>query len=376
MKLIVALLVIFLFYELQSIIYTKCWIKQLNVSIHFSDTCINEGDSCYLVEVVENNKWLPLPMLYVKFSASRNCIFEKENHSYVTDHYYRYSLYTIGSHQRITRKYPFVCNRRGCYELKDIDVISRDLFLINKLASKFAAQNVMYAKPKLIPYDTIPSELLSTVKKVINQHASYEDPFEFRGIREYQPYDSIRYINWKSSAKTGQLQVNTHFPTISRDVDIYLNLDPNSLSRAYILQETAIRIAYTIASMLTDANITYRFVTNGNDMYLNQPIHLESGAGKNHLNQLGVSMARIDLSQKLVNFSSELNAYDTKDLRSRQMILITTYRKKDLCDAVNHLKEQGLRMYTIIPEFKDIPIDPATFPDAHVWEVDYDETSL
>lgn len=376
MKLIVALIVIFLFYRVQNWLYSEFWIKNLHVSIHYQDAYVTEGDTSYLVEVIENNKLLPLPMLYVKFCTSKYCVFGKESHSYVTDHFYRYSLYTVRSHERITRKYPFTCAKRGCYELRDVDVVSRDLFLIDKLATRFDCPGIMYVKPKLLDYNQIPIDLLSSVKKVIQRQACFEDPFEFRGIREYQPYDNMRFINWKSTAKTGQLQVNTHFPTISKDVDLYLNLDPYILSHADILQETAIRLAYTIASMLVDSNISFRFLTNGKDQYQKQPIRMESGSGKNHLHQLGIALARIDLTQKLDNFTEELKNYAPSDIHSKQLILISTYRKKDLCAVYQQLHEAGLSLYTIIPEFKDITVDTSLLDHSYVWEVDYNDTAV
>ena len=44
-----------------------------------------------------------------------------------------------------------------------------------------------------------------------------EDPFEYRGIREYQPYDDMRSVNWKATAKTGDLKVNQN-TNINNDV--------------------------------------------------------------------------------------------------------------------------------------------------------------
>jgi uncharacterized protein (DUF58 family) len=56
-----------------------------------------------------------------------------------------------------------------------------------------------------------------------------EDPFEYRGMREYQPYDDMKSINWKATAKTGDFKVNLHDFTTVRSVRIFLNLEDTGI---------------------------------------------------------------------------------------------------------------------------------------------------
>ena len=50
----------------------------------------------------------------------------------------------------------------------------------------------------------------------------YEDPFTFRGIREYTTSDPMKTINWKASARTGGLMVNTFDSVMTQKVMLYL----------------------------------------------------------------------------------------------------------------------------------------------------------
>ena len=56
-----------------------------------------------------------------------------------------------------------------------------------------------------------------------------EDPFEYRGIREYQPYDDMRSINWKATAKTGDFKVNQMGYTSLKSVRIFFNIQDDNI---------------------------------------------------------------------------------------------------------------------------------------------------
>ena len=53
----------------------------------------------------------------------------------------------------------------------------------------------------------------------------YEDVTRYRSLREYLPGDSLRRVNWKASAKTGQLFVMDYLPLLHAPVLILLNLN-------------------------------------------------------------------------------------------------------------------------------------------------------
>ena len=61
----------------------------------------------------------------------------------------------------------------------------------------------------------------------------FEDPFEFKGIRNYTTSDPMKKINWSASAKTGELMVNNYYDTTSRHVTIFLDVVNDSVWKRY-----------------------------------------------------------------------------------------------------------------------------------------------
>ena len=107
MILIITLAGALLLYILQGIIYEKYWDKNLDVSVSFKNNNCVEGEHNTLVEVITNNKRLPLPVLHVKINTPRTFLFKNESNTSVTDFYYRDDMFSIMGHQVITRTLDF-----------------------------------------------------------------------------------------------------------------------------------------------------------------------------------------------------------------------------------------------------------------------------
>lgn len=376
MRILTSFLLIGLVYYIQRHLYEKYWDYRLKVTLSFEDSFVPEGQKTYLIECVENNKFLPIPLLRVKFSASRYFLFGKENNATVTDQYYRHNVYSVIPYQKITRKYPLLCSKRGCYSIHRIDLISRDLFLSGILANQIPCESMIHVLPGTVSSLHYPQDLLSTLQSIIHKAALTEDPFELKSIRDYEPYDNMRHINWKQTARSGYLKVNTHFPTTQQNVSIYLNLDPNIVSHQEDLLEESIRIAFTLATRLNEANVPVQFVCNGKDIFTNQSIRMEAGSGRHYLSQLGVTLARIDLKKSVDNFTSTLEQFLLQNQMSHQLILISNYRKPDLLEVYHNLMDRGYPCFYIIPMLKSTEVLEAPIPNTMIWEVDYLETTL
>ena len=85
--------------------------------------------------------------------------------------------------------------------------------------------------------------------------------------RDYQPGDSPRRIDWKTSAALGRLQVRRYQPAISVEAFIMLNLSAGEYSRRgrFVAIELGIVVAASIASQLIEQWQAVGLATNGAD---------------------------------------------------------------------------------------------------------------
>ena len=120
------------------------------------------GEENELKEVITNDKFLPIPMLHVKFDTPKSFVFENECNSSISDNYYRDDVFTVMGHQSVTRTLKFTCAKRGCFYMHDTNITSSDLFMKLTLTGKctnHAVINVFPRKVDLaffdIPFKTI-----------------------------------------------------------------------------------------------------------------------------------------------------------------------------------------------------------------------------
>lgn len=358
MRLLLVLLIGALFYFFQNLLFRKNWYKGLDINVSFEKNTVREGDRNTLVEVVKNDKFLPLPVVLVKFSMTRSFLFPRENNAIVTDQYYRKEYFTCRPYQVITRKYSFIASKRGEYRVSSVDVICKDFFLAENV---FAGLNRFFSVlvlPGRIKEGEIPANLNLLTGEVISRIKLLDDPFEFRAIREYQPYDPIHHINWKATAKNESLQVNTFHTTNKRNVVILLNMETGTVRKSDVIAESAIKIASFLADKFISEQIPTALYSNGTDIESGEQIAIDAGSDTGHIRNIDIALAKIEVKEFYTPFTGLLEERVRNSDDDNEYIVISNYRKEDFVRAVDELKRLGHRISLIIPEYYYTSVAP------------------
>ena len=307
MSLIGIILGAFLLFYLQDRLYCRFWDKNLSVSLEFSRKAAVEGEECELCERVENRKLLPLPALKVKFQVSRELQFEdEEGVSSVTDQYYRNDVLSVRPFMRHVRRLRFRCKKRGYYWINGLDVVAGTLFLSGELPRSLESETRLYVYPRLWRSPEFSRLLQRLNGEILSRRHMLEDPFEFRGIREYSPWDTMRDINWKATARTGDLKVNMKNYTAQKAVRIFVNLEDGAVMRHEELLEASIRMAAGAAAYFLAQGIRTSVYTNGPDIVTGELVGMEAASASWHMETINRGLARIDLSKRAPSFVRSL----------------------------------------------------------------------
>ena len=369
MKLLIAFAFALILYLVQGSLYRRLWNKGLAASLSFSRDVVYEGQDNELVEIIENRKYLPIPILQVKFSITRTFLFEKQNNTNVTDKYYRSDFFTVMPWQKITRTYPFVCSRRGYFYTQDLDLIGRSLFLNEKMFETKSGGAGVCVLPGRIAHKDVPETVNNLLGQTEKNLRLNEDPFTFAGIRDYQPFDNMRSINWKVTARHGDLLVNTYNTTFSRKVVLLLNTESNGMLNTKETSEWAIKIAAHLASSFITARIPTALYTNARDVSVEVNYTaatgrrmakdagapdsgcpaIEAGADLSHIRAIETALARLNTDLPPASFMSLLDERISKGREAVEYIIISNYRKKDIIDRYELLGNEGFGMHFVIP---------------------------
>lgn len=353
--------------------YRKNWDKKLKVSLRFGSASVWEGEESFLTETIENEKLLFLPMLQAGFSVSRSLYFGQEENASVSDKSYKRDIFSVMGRQRITRQVPFLAKKRGYYQIDKIELLTRGLLFQGELYKTCEEKASLYVYPGRIR--GIEGELLfrRLSGMIETRDRILEDPFQFRGIREYTPMDPMNRINWKASARTGSLMVNQMAPSVTAKVCLLLDVEEETLWRYEKIQEEGIRLASAMAQRFLGQGLEIGLLTNGRDRVSGEEIRLGQGAGKGQLVKLLQSLSRIDLSQRPERFTKCLKR-EKETLMSGESfcILITQNQYQELVSEMGLLgvRNQGsLYVVTQAPDM-ELKVKPRPQMQVYRWEVE------
>ncbi len=335
MTLIIVLLMAALLYAAEQSLYKHLWAKGLSASILFQKDAVAEGDTAELYEVVTNQKLLPLPVLNVKFQFHRNLSFSQMENTSVSDNCYRSDIFSLLSNQKITRTLTLRCSRRGFYTITQMDLVATDLLMTSHLLMHTQQYTQLYVYPGHIDDRRLEVPFRKIMGVITSRQFIYPDPFEFKGIRSYAPTDPLNSVNWKASARTGSLMVNTYDSTSSQEVVLLLDLADETIWREEALHEESIRLASALAARFLNAGIPVRMVCNGRDIVTKEVVQIPAGTGSQQLAQINQCLARIDLTQDCDAFAPYLEQeIIRKDMSIPVYIIISICQNKLSASAV------------------------------------------
>lgn len=351
MKIVVIGLIVYFLFLLQRKLYEKFWDKNLSVSVSFGQTEINEGEIGEVLEVIENRKRLPLNTLKVKFQTSKFLGFEDDKGSITTDHYYRNDIFQIGGGEKITRKLFFVGKKRGYYHINNIDMVGSDLFLTTEMVKSTGTSCYLYVYPKLFDSREFRISLQKLNGEVLVKRHLLEDPFEYRGIREYQPFDDIRSVNWKATAKTGELKVNQKNYTAMQTIRIFLNIEDSGILKKETEVEVAMQIVMGLTAFFLAQGIRVAFYSNGRDVITGESVSVEGGAGAGQQDVIGKALARINTAVEPWSFEETFGDRIIKDAQGTLTLFVSPNEFPDFLDLLEHCRQEGIEYTWFYPYY-------------------------
>ena len=358
-------------------LYARYWNKGLSVEIRFSSDHAVKGDEIELIETVANRKYLPLPYIYVKFQTDKSLFFlGKDGSNAVSDKAYRNDVFSLMNYQQAVRRIPLRCTKRGIYRIRNVQMVST-------------------GDPKTADTDRLAVPFFQMMGTVERNKYLYEDHFMFRGIREYQSYDSMNQVNWTATAKSGQLMVNQYNESTCQQVCILLNVEPEGMIPKEKLSEESISIASGLAQMFIEQGIQVSLLSNARNGETGEETVVYGASGLAHLNNVNTVLAGLDLSFSVREFKDIIkemqNGVYGEDYRAvpgstnMTYIMISQNRRENLKEGYRQLTGgisgnvsggagNGAGMW-IVPYFIDereevFPAGMTDSMDFTAWEVD------
>ncbi len=258
--------------------------------------------------------------------------------------------------ERLNLSYTLHGRRRGYYQIGPLVTLGGDLLGSATYETRQTEGDFVIVYPKIVPLHDLGFPSQSPFGILPSRERIFEDPTRIQGVRDYQPGDSLRKMDWKTSARVGSLQVRRYEPAISLETAILLNLAGAEYPRAYRhpATELGIVIAASVAVHLVERRQAVGLVTNGRDPLaeiLDPTPSLPLRKGREHLMRLLDLLARIEVVPEEDGATPFLELLSRKSLGlpwGSTVVIVTALETEGLLDALLVLRRRGLVVILVL----------------------------
>jgi uncharacterized protein (DUF58 family) len=251
--------------------------------------------------------------------------------------------------------YSLAGRHRGYYRLGPLAIHGGDLLGSATYQHHHNNGDLVIVYPKIVSLHDLGFPSLSPAGTLPSRQRLFEDPTRVRGVRDYVPGDSLKRMDWKTSARAGSLQVRRYEPSMALETAIFLNLnsDDYPLRSRSTATELGIVVAASVTTHLVEKRQAVGLTTNGHD-----PLHdpsqtraspaisaLPLRKGREHQMQVLDLLARIERTSEgeAVPFLELLTRKSLALPWGSTVVIITAQGHDDLFGPLLALCRRGLQ---------------------------------
>lgn len=266
------------------ILWSRLSLQEVKYEASLSDTHIFVDDEVNITMTLENRKPLPVPWVQlIEFVPSGLLPMESDDARQraglqpLESDRVRRRAYAGGSelvettsmsaYERVRFHHPVRAMHRGHFRLGPTEMRSGDLFgLFGSIRRDQGSMLGVTVYPKIVAIDGFFMPAARPFGDVLNRNTLIDDLSRPKSVREYRPGDPMKRIDWKLSAKQGELTVRTFDQSVSNDVVILLEsatVDTAWHGYKYDVLEGAVTGVASIAARCVELGYRVGFVGNG-----------------------------------------------------------------------------------------------------------------
>ncbi len=259
---------------------------------------------------------------------------------------------SLGPRGKTILEYTLKTQKRGYYPVGPLVIHSGDVFGLGRERRVEGGKEYLTVYPKIVMLNKIGLPSHSPIGTLRHHQPIYEDPTRIMGKREYVAGDSLRRVDWKSTAITGTLQVKKFEPSIALDTTIFVNLNSGEyeLKARFDASELAIVTAASMANWIVRHKQSIGLVTNGLDpLASKQPFSpLPPRKGEGQLMRILDVLARVEASEAAIPFVELLHQEHIHLPWGTTVVLVTGQANEALFDTMFQMRRSGLEIVLIM----------------------------
>ncbi len=328
------------------------------------------GEHVDLTVEMENDKPLPLPWYEWRLGVADSVHVDEERmaSALVPGLSWLLRRGAIGWYERRTWTFRLTPSERGYHQVGPGAVRSADLLGVFPAAMEDDTQHHLLVFPRVFSMHDLGLPADRPFGDMKGRNRLYEDPLRIAGLREYRPGDSLRRIDWKATARTGDLQSRVYDPSATEQIYLVLNIDTMAHAWEGYLKdelERAISVTASIAVWAAGQRFSVGLLANGAYPDADRPIRLPPSRSRDQITRILEALAVVqpltmgELAGTIRRESSRIPAGST-------IVVIASLLPPALADVIARLAEGGHRVHVIATSDRVTPSQVPGIPFQHV----------
>lgn len=300
------------------------------------------GEAVPVRVALKNRGWLPVVWLRAQDTVPVGLAIGQDSHRQVTH---------LGPYDHYDLQYVLYPQKRGYYQVGPLQLTSGDALGLVGQRQRQEAPAYLTVYPRIVPLAHVPLPSRSPLGTLRHTQPIFEDPTRIIGKRDYTTGDTLRRIDWKSTAAVGRLQVKQFEPSIALETTLLLNLHAPEyeLRTRTDTTELAIVVAASLANWITSRKQTVGLATNGFDP-LNPGTTLTaipSRKGRGHLMRVLEVLARVQVEES-VPLTTLLQQQIVHLAWGTTVVVVTSRLDDTLLEGLLQARRAGLNAVVVL----------------------------
>ena len=252
-------------------------------------------------------------------------------------------------YRSITWRFRLQGQRRGYYPTGSTTVTSGDIFGFYSRSMILPDRDHIIVYPRIFPITRINLPSLQPMGESTIDKRLFQDPARPIGVRDYQPFDSLKHIHWKASARRQGLQVKIFEPTTTFKVAMFLDVDSFQRNGTFDegLFELGISTAATIAYHLSEQGSPVGLYVNTQSADSGHGISILPGANRDQLIQILEALAKTTAKSK-ESFEVLLEREREGLPAGTTLVMVCAELPESLSELLRDMKDSGHKVLLLL----------------------------
>ena len=311
---------------------------------------------------LENRKALPLPWYEWRLALADPVRVEGETlaASAVPGLSWLTRRGSIGWYEHQTWEFSLRVGERGYHQFGPAVIRSGDLLGIFPQTRADETVGHLLVFPRVYPLEDLGLPAQRPFGDRKGGSRIFEDPLRIAGLREYRPGDPLRRIDWKASARTGELTARVYGPSATRQLYLVVNVDTMEHAWEGYLKddlERTVSVAASIAVWAAGQKYAVGLLANGSYPDADRPIRLPPSRSREQLTRVIEALAVLQ-PLTLADLAGTIQREGSRLPRGSTIVVVAALVPERLAGVITRLGDEGHEV-TVLATSARVP---ATLP--------------